>query len=135
MKGIREYTNARFTEHLPKLVELGNTGFRKAVMEGVITQFGITVGSAATHYNHALKMQRIADPKSVEGLGRPEDKKGGRKAVHLVEVIKVKTGETVAKDISKGAAELLIAKAAKTRKAKLAIKVEESPAVTEPVTA
>ena len=131
MKGIREYTNARFAEHLPKLADLGNTGFRKAVMEGVVAQFGITVASAATHYNHALKMQRIADPKSVEGLGRPEDKKGGRKAKHLVTVIKVKSGEVVATNLSKGAADLMIAKAEKARKAKLAIQTEapaEAPA-------
>ena len=92
-KGIREYTNARFAKYLPQLGELGNAGFRKKVMDGAITKFGITVASAATHYNFALKLQRSTNPKSVEGLGRPEDKKGGRKPIHTVDVIKVKTGE------------------------------------------
>lgn len=122
MKGIREYTNARFVELLPQLPELGNAGFRKAVMQGAITAFGISVASAATHYNFALKTQRATSPKSVAGLGRPEDKKGGRKPIHVVDVIKVKTGEVVASGISRDAANLLITKAAASRKAKLAIK-------------
>lgn len=123
-QGIRAYTIARFAKYLPQLAELGNAGFRAKVMNGVVTKFGISVASAATHYNHALKTQRAADPKSVEGLGRPEDKKGGRKPIHVVDVIKVKTGEVVASGVSKGAAELLITRAAASRKAKLAIKVE-----------
>jgi len=131
-QGIRDYTNARFAKFLPELGTLGGTEFRKKVMEGTVAKFGISVASAATHYNHALKMQRLADPKSVEGLGRPEDKKGGRKAIHLVEVIKVKTGEVVATGVSKGAAELMIAKAEKSRKAKLAIKAD-APAAAEAV--
>jgi len=124
-QGIRAYTNARFAKYLPQLVELGNAGFRAKVMEGAVKHFGISVASAATHYNHALKMQRAADPASVAGLGRPEDKKGGRKPIHTVTVIKVKTGEVVAEGVSKGAAELLITRAAASRKAKLAIRVEE----------
>jgi hypothetical protein len=90
----------------------------------VIVQFGISVAAAATHYNHAFKTVKSADAKSVEGLGRPEDKKGGRKPVHPVDVIKVKTGELVASGVSKAAAEQLISAAAKSRKAKLAIKVD-----------
>ncbi len=121
-KGIREYVNARFSEYLPKLAELGNVGFRKTVMEGAVAKFSISIASAATHYNHALKAQRTADPKSVEGLGRPEDKKGGRKPVHTVDVIKVKTGEVVAQGLSKAAAEAMITQAADKKKAKLAIK-------------
>ena len=121
-QGIREFTNAQFAQHLPQLKELGNTGFRAKVMGETITKFAITVASAATHYNHALKAQRLADPKSVAGLGRPEDKKGGRKPVHTVDVIKVKTGEVVASGISKGAAELLITTADAKKKAKLAIR-------------
>lgn len=124
-QGIRAYTNARFAKYLPQLAELTPAGFRKKVMQGAVTKFDISVASAATHYNHALKEQRAADPKSVEGLGRPEDKKGGRKPIHTVDVIKVKTGEVVATGVSKGAAELLITKAAASRKPKLAIKVVE----------
>ncbi len=128
-KGIREFTNARFTKLLPQLAELGNTAFRARVMEGVVKKFEISVASAATHYNHALKMQRVADPKSVESLGRPEDKKGGRAVTNPVTVVKVKSGEVVMEGISKGAAELLIAKAAaKKGVAKLMIKVDEAVA-------
>ena len=127
--GIRAYTNNRFAKYLPQFQagELDGKSFRAKVMEGAVTKFGISIASAATHYNHALKMQRLADPKSVDGLGRPEDKKGGRKPIHTVDVIKVKSGEVVAAGISKGAAEILIAKAAAKRGvAKLAIKVEEA---------
>jgi hypothetical protein len=129
-QGIREFTNATFAANLPKLAELGNAGFRAKVMGETITKFNISVASAATHYNFSLKAQRLADPKSVAGLGRPEDKKGGRKPVHTVDVIKVKTGEVVASGISKGAAELLITTAEKKKKAKLAIKVD-APVVAE----
>ena len=129
-KGIRAYTNARFAKYLPQLQagELDGTSFRRKVMDGVVAKFEISPASAATHYNHALKTVRAADPKSVEGLGRPEDKKGGRKPIHVVDVIKVKTGEVVASGVSKGAAELMISKAAASRKAKLAIKADEAVA-------
>ena len=123
-QGIRAFTNARFAKLLPQLAELGNAGFRAKVMQSVVDKFGISVASSATHYNHALKMTRAADPASVATLGRPADKKGGRKPIHVVDVIKVKTGEVVASGVSKGAAELLIAKAAASRKAKLAVRVE-----------
>ncbi len=132
-KGIREFVNARFAEHLPQRAELTNAGFRKKVMEAAIVQFNISVASAATHYNHALKMQRQSDPKSVEDLGRAEDKKGGRKPIHTVDVIKVKTGEVVAQGLSKAAADAMIEQAASKKKAKLAIKEVVIPA--EPETA
>jgi hypothetical protein len=122
-KGIREYTNARFAEQLPKLAELGATGFRKSVMDAVIAQFTISVASAATHYNHALKEQRKTDPKSVEGVGRPEDKKGGRPVLNPVTVVKAKSGEVVVEGVSRGKATEMIQKAAaKKGVAKLAIK-------------
>jgi hypothetical protein len=141
-QGIREFTNATFNATLPQLAELGNIAFRAEVMNQSIMAFGISVGSAATHYNHALKMARAANPEAVAKLGRAEDKKGGRKPIHTVDVIKVKTGEVVATGLSKAKAELLISKAAESRKPKLAIKVEAvaetAPAVeatTEAVTA
>ncbi len=124
-QGIRAYANTRFAAHLPKLADLGPTAFRKKVMDEISKKWGISVASAATHYNHALKQQRLADPKSVDGLGRPEDKKGGRKAVHTVDVVKVKSGEVVATGISRGAAQTLIATAIAKKKPKLAIKGEE----------
>ena len=125
-KGIREYVSARFAQFLPQLATIGNTAFRKTVMQGACEEFGISVASAATHYNFSLKEQRVNDPKSVAGLGRPDDKKGGRKPIHTVDVIKVKTGEVVATGISRGAAEMLIERAAAARnKPKLAIKEVE----------
>lgn len=122
-KGIREYTNQRFSELLPKFHagELDATAFRRQVMDNVVEHFGITVASAATHYNHSLKTQRAANAELVKNLGRPEDKKGGRKPIHTVTVIKVKTGEVVATGISRPAATLMIEKAAAKKKARLAI--------------
>jgi hypothetical protein len=126
-QGIRAACDAKFAELLPNRAEMGNTAFRKAVMDSFVTAFAITVASAATHYNHSLKMQKAADPKSVADLGRPEDKKGGRKAIHTVTVIKVKTGEVVAEGISAAKAEALITTAAAKKKAKLKIR-EDAPA-------
>jgi hypothetical protein len=134
-QGIRMFVNAKFAELLPQLDTMGGTAFRKAIMQAAVEQFGIGVPSAATHYNHALKQQREVDPASVRGLGRPEDKKGGRKPIHVVDVIKVKTGEVVAAGVSKGAANVLIARAERARKAKLAIRVDEPAAEVAPAEA
>jgi hypothetical protein len=80
-KGIRPFVNAKFIELnvRRKAGELTNTVFRKTVMADAMEQFGITLASAATHYNHALQLVKAATPAEVEGLGRPDDKKGGRK--------------------------------------------------------
>lgn len=132
-KGVREFTNNLFINTLPQLAELGNAGFRREIIAQTIMAFECTVASAATHYNHALKMVRASDPNAVKGLGRPEDKKGGRKLIHSVDVIKTKTGEVVAAGVSRSVAESLIAKAAAAHKAKLEIKVvviETPPEVT-----
>lgn len=132
-QGIRAFVNATFVATLPQLPEIGNIAFRREVMDQAIMAFGISVGSAATHYNHALKAAREANPEAVAKLGRPEDKKGGRKPVHLVDVIKVKTGEVVAAGLSKAKAELLVTKAAATpNKPRLAIKAQEAAVETAP---
>ena len=131
-KGIRSFTNTTFANTLPQLGELGAIAFRREVMAQVVMAFEISVASAATHYNHALKMARAADPESVKTLGRAEDKKGGRKPVHTVDVIKVKTGELVASGLSKAKAELLISKAKASRKPALAIKAVEAVVETAP---
>ena len=122
-QGIRAYVASRFAQLLPQFRsgELTGTAFRKAVMEGAVQEFGITVASASTHYNHSLTQMRLTDPRAVEGLGRPEGKKGGRKPKVTVDVIKVKTGEVVAAGVSRGAAEFMIAQAQLKKKAKLAI--------------
>ncbi len=78
-KGIRPACNAKFAELLPTRAEVGNTAFRKNVMFYVMEEFGITLASAATHYNHAFQAVKAANPELVAGLGRADDKKGGRK--------------------------------------------------------
>lgn len=121
-KGIRAFVNETFNNTLPRLGELGNIAFRAEVMNQAIMAFGINVASAATHYNHSLKAARADNPEAVATLGRPEDKKGGRKPA-LVDVVKAKSGEVVAAGVTKAIAEAMIAKAAAAKKAKLSIKV------------
>lgn len=132
-QGIRTFTNQVFKDTLPQLAELGATGFRREVMDQTVIAFGISIASAATHYNHALKLAKEESPDAVATLGRPEDKKGGRKPIHTVDVIKVKTGEVVAAGLSKAKAELLISRAAASpNKPRLAIKEVEAVAETAP---
>ncbi len=85
-KGIRPEARRVFAEYNARRVagEYGtdskaNTKFRKDVMSYLVTQFNITVASAATHYNEAFKFVKSQNAESVKGLGRAEDKKGGRK--------------------------------------------------------
>src|ERR1700747_3249780 len=78
-KGIRPACNAKFAELLPQRAEMGNTAFRKAVMAFIVEENSISIASAATHYTHSFKEVKKSNPELVEGLGRPEDKKGGRK--------------------------------------------------------
>jgi hypothetical protein len=71
MTGIRESVTAKFVELLPQLgKELSSRQFRKAVMDYTVAEFGVTVSSAASHYNYALKLKRLENPELVEGLGR-----------------------------------------------------------------
>lgn len=86
-KGIRPAARNKFVE-LNELRRRGegeytgpkaNTIFRKHVMCYLMDEFGITLASAATHYNEAFKLVKEATPELVSSLGRPEDKKGGRK--------------------------------------------------------
>ena len=80
-KGIRPWCNNRFVElnEQRRRGEMSNTLFRKSVMSDVMTEFGCTLAAAATHYNHAFKNLKELNAELVSGLGRPEDKKGGRK--------------------------------------------------------
>jgi hypothetical protein len=120
-KGIRPFVNASFAKHLVNLAELGNTGFRRAVMQETMQEFNISALTAATHYNFSLKQQRANNPASVIGVGRPENKKGGRKVIHGVTVVKAKTGEVVAEGVSSATAQTMIATAVSKKKAKLMI--------------
>jgi hypothetical protein len=136
-KGIREFVNEKFAALLPTRVNTreGNTAFRKAVMQSAMETFGISLASAATHYNHTLKFIKETDPTLIEGLGRPEDKKGGRKPIHTVQVIKVKTGEPVGEPMSMEKAKKLVLASQEKGKVKLMIKdetpAEETPAAAE----
>jgi hypothetical protein len=86
-KGIRPAARNKFVElnelrrrgEAPYVGPKANTIFRKNVMCFLMDEFGITLASAATHYNEAFKLVKEATPELVSGLGRPEDKKGGRK--------------------------------------------------------
>ena len=131
-KGIREHVNEKFASLLPQRTEMGNTAFRKAVMQDAMTTFGISLASAATHYNHTLKFIKETDPTLVEGLGRPDDKKGGRRPIHTVQVIKVKTGEPVGERMSTEKAKKLVLASLAPGKVKLMIK-DETPADTAAV--
>lgn len=95
-KGIRPACNAKFVEALATRVNTreGNCAFRKNVMFYVMEEFGITLASAATHYNHSFQAVKLATPELVEGLGRADDKKGGRKpkAVVVAEAVAVLLG-------------------------------------------
>lgn len=85
-KGIRQESNRKFAEMLPLRAELGNTGFRKSVIMHLVEQFGISIASAATHYNHSFQQAKINMPEQVEGLGRPPEKNnGGRKKKVVVQ--------------------------------------------------
>lgn len=96
-KGIRPYCNAKFVELLNERNRgtLTNTQFRKSVIADVMDNFGITLASAATHYNHAFKTVKALNAELVSGLGRPEDKKGGRKpkAKLVAEAVKAILGD------------------------------------------
>jgi len=136
MKGIRDFVSDMFLTNLPAFQagELTGTQFRRKVMDAAVNQFQISVASASTQYNFALKSQRENDPESVAGLGRSEDKKGGRKPIHVVTVIKVKDGSVVATGISKEKANLMITVANNT-KGKAKLKLQEPEVTPEAVTA
>lgn len=89
-KGIRAFANKTFLADLPQRAEIGNTEFRRNVVAQIVAAFEITVASASTHYNHAFKTVKDSNPELVEGLGRADDKKGGRKPK-----VKAEVGSTV----------------------------------------
>lgn len=88
-KGIRQEAVKKFMELLPSRpipgTRLENAKFRAEVNGHLMEQFNIPIHSAATAYNHAF-LDAKEKAKTNEalaamlvGLGRPEDKKGGRK--------------------------------------------------------
>jgi len=109
-------------------------------MATLMEQFGISLASSSTHYNGAFKALKKLDADLVSSLGRPEDKKGGRKAktaltakeltqaaqqdtaepVQTIFTVKKKSdGTVIAEGLSFEAAKTLVEKAAKAKKSKL----------------
>lgn len=126
-KGVRDFASEQFISNLPlfQAGELTGTQFRRKVMDAVCNEFQISVASSATHYNFCLKSQRENDPQSVAELGRSEDKKGGRKPIHTVTVVKVKDNSVVATGISKEKADQMI-KLANSTPFKAKLKIQEA---------
>ncbi len=139
-KGIRPAARNKFVElnevrrrgEAPYVGPKANTLFRKEVMSYLMENFAISLASAATHYNEAFKLVKDATPELVSGLGREEDKKGGRKPkaqtsaadVELQEqtefkVLKKKDGTVVAEGLSFEAAKQLVEAAKAAKKATL----------------
>ena len=89
-KGIRPFARNLFAEQnelrrrnaAPYNGEKANTNFRKAIIATLMEEFKISLASAATHYNDAFKFLKELNSELVDGLGRAEDKKGGRKSNH-----------------------------------------------------
>ncbi len=88
-RGIRAFAVATFNATLPQLPEMGGLAFRTEVVALIMAAFDISRSSASTHYNFALIQARTTAPEAVKGLGRPEGKKGGRKAKAATEPVVV----------------------------------------------
>lgn len=74
-----ELNELRRRGEAPYVGPKANTVFRKLVMAAIMDHAGCTLQAAATHYNTAFKLVKEATPELVSGLGREEEKKGGRK--------------------------------------------------------
>ena len=134
-KGIRVNARNKFIEMMPQRAAMGNTPFRKGIIAYLMEEFKITLSSAATHYNDAFKEARKVPELAAQllDLGRPADKKGGRKPKAKVEEVagttvpeqteftvkKKSDGSIVAEKLSFEAAQELIAKAKSAKKAAL----------------
>lgn len=86
-KGIRPFARNLFAQQnelrrrsvAPFDGNKANTKFRAHIIATLMEEFGISLASAATHYNEAFKFLKELNAELVDGLGRAEDKKGGRK--------------------------------------------------------
>jgi hypothetical protein len=128
-QGIRTFVSATFTNMLKHRAKLGNTEFRRAVMNAAIEEFGITIASAATHYNYALKLAKQETLDQVEGLGRdPSKNNGGPKPLYPVSVIKSRSREIVAEGLSRAKAQQMVDESVGQGKPKLEIYEPEEAA-------
>lgn len=81
-KGIRPFARNLFAElnEQRRRNLITNTAFRKTIILKLVEEFGISIASAATHYNEAFKFVKGLNAEIVSGLGRPPEKNnGGRK--------------------------------------------------------
>ena len=144
-KGIRNAVNNKFFELSHKRIAgefgdingtlaEGNRVFRREVMQFAVDTFGININSAAAAYNHAFKWTNSIAAELVAGLGRADDKKGGRKpTVEDMQaeqaVVEVKTytvsrkrdGAVQAVNLTLEAAQAMVDKAFNSKKATLVI--------------
>lgn len=131
-KGIRVNVNNKFIELLPTVAEVGYTAFRAEVNAYAMDEFGISIESAASHFNHARKQAlKVPDLAALlEGKMRPLDKLGGRKPKARAEAVTIteqteftvkrkSNGEVIAEALSFEAATALVAKAKAAKKAAL----------------
>lgn len=86
-KGIRNGVNIKFAEMLPQLAAIGGRLFRKTVIDWTIDNYGVTIASAATHYNYSLKQAQKTTPALVVGLGRPPEKNNGGRKKKVVDLM------------------------------------------------
>lgn len=86
-KGIRVGVNAKFKEMLPQLAALGGKMFRREILDWTVENYGVTMASASTHYNHSFQTVKEAAPELVAGLGRPEGKNNGGRKRKAAEVV------------------------------------------------
>lgn len=108
-QGIRAFVNTTFNNMLRQRNKLGDTEFRRSVMNAAIEEFGITLASAATAYNYALQLARQENPEKVEGLGRdPSKNNGGPRPQYTVSVIKSRSREIVAEGLSRAKAQQMV---------------------------
>ncbi len=78
---IRDAVLSKFAQMLATRSVTGNTVFRRTVMDYAMLEHGCTNAAAATHYNFCLQAYKADEALCVhvEGLGRSDDKKGGRR--------------------------------------------------------
>ena len=125
-KGIRPFARNLFAEQneLRRRGLQGNTAFRKGIIATLMEEFGISLASAASHYNEAFKFVKELNAELVDGLGRAEDKKGGRKSNY--ERMLLAAGYTSVEQASSCRALMLVAVAAEAVQ-------QEAPAVNQEV--
>lgn len=97
-KGIRTGVNHKFNEMLPLLVTIGGKAFRRTILDWTVENYGVTMASASTHYNHSFQACKEVDAALVVGLGRPEGKNNGGRQRKAAEVAVI-TGTVISEGV------------------------------------